>query len=86
MRLVAGMVTIAPGDRATTTLLYTVYVFDRYNWDADKSTPLGPGIVSDAELGRLHQVGLAREFVVRGRGHRGLLRSMILRCLCRVGG
>lgn len=64
---VAGVVTVAQ-DRVT--LLYTVYVFDRYNWDGNKSTPintpLGTVVVRDAELGRLHQVGLAREYQVRG--------------------
>jgi len=41
-------------------------IFDRYNWDAGKSVTIGPITVTDEQMGRLHDVGLAREFEVRG--------------------
>jgi hypothetical protein len=47
-------------------LSYKAYVFDRYNWDTGKSVTIGPFTFEDTELGRMHVVGLAREYIVRG--------------------
>jgi hypothetical protein len=42
-------------------------LWDEYNWDAGKTTQIAGVTVSDATLGRLHSVGLAQEFPIRGR-------------------
>ncbi|KAI9774475.1 MAG: hypothetical protein M1839_001708 [Geoglossum umbratile] len=60
---VSGKVTVSGGKAA---LEYVVHVFDRYNWDSGKSTDIGPINIKDDELARLHKVGLAREYVIRG--------------------
>ncbi len=39
---------------------------DRYNWDEGKSVDIGGVTVDDSTLGRLHAVGLAQEYDVRG--------------------
>ncbi|MBE7451440.1 MAG: hypothetical protein HS111_21840 [Kofleriaceae bacterium] len=41
-------------------------MFDRYNWDQGKSVTIAGITVRDEQLGRLHRVGLAREFDVEG--------------------
>lgn len=56
----------AAGGNPTRSLKYQVHIFDRYNWDAGKSVDIGPIHFEDQELGRLHLVGLAREYTVRG--------------------
>jgi hypothetical protein len=39
---------------------YRLHTWDRYNWDAGKATDITDGInVTDAEMTRLHRVGLA---------------------------
>jgi hypothetical protein len=49
------------------TLDYQANVWDRYNWDAGKSTNFPGGVViPDSEMGRLHKTGLAQEFDMRG--------------------
>ncbi|MFB7271418.1 hypothetical protein [Streptomyces sp. NPDC056244] len=65
-----GAVTVVPGadGRPQVTLDYQVNVWDRYNWDAGKATPIGPTTVTDADMARLHTTGLAREFDMRGSG------------------
>jgi nucleoid-associated protein YgaU len=40
--------------------------YDRYNWDRGKQTPFVILTVKDEDMGRLHRVGLAREFDVTG--------------------
>ncbi|MFE6899711.1 hypothetical protein ACFVFJ_22890 [Streptomyces sp. NPDC057717] len=50
------------------SLDYQVNVWDRYNRDPGKSTPIGPTEVTDADMARLHTTGLAREFDRRGSG------------------
>jgi len=47
-------------------LAYKVYIFDRYNWDGGKSVQILGVTVTDKAMGRLHVVGLAREYIVRG--------------------
>ncbi|WP_323372347.1 hypothetical protein [Streptomyces katsurahamanus] len=66
---VSGMVTVSPGDgdRPKVSLDYQVNVWDRYNWDAGKSTTFPGGVViPDEDMGRLHKVGVAQEFDMRG--------------------
>jgi hypothetical protein len=41
-------------------------VFDRYDRDAGKGVSINPIGIPDGQMGRLHTVGLAREFEVRG--------------------
>lgn len=61
----AGVVTakVQPNGQYDATLEYVVYVVDRYNWDTGKR--MGPFM--DEELQRLHHVGIAREYNVRGK-------------------
>lgn len=65
-----GVVTVVPGDdgKPRVSLDYQVNVWDRYNWDPGKNTPIGPTDVTDADMARLHTTGLAREFDMRGSG------------------
>ncbi|MFI1973769.1 hypothetical protein [Streptomyces wedmorensis] len=66
---ISGMVTVSPGadGKPMVSLDYQVNVWDRYNWDKGKSTPFPGGIViPDDEMGRLHKVGFAQEFDMRG--------------------
>ncbi|HEX7243195.1 MAG TPA: DUF4157 domain-containing protein [Longimicrobiaceae bacterium] len=57
----------SPGAGPTVTMRIRLHVFDRYNWDQGKSVNiLGFIHVSDESLGRLHRVGLAREYEVSG--------------------
>ncbi|MFT5587766.1 MAG: hypothetical protein ACI9VR_005379 [Cognaticolwellia sp.] len=43
-----------------------VLLEDDYNWDAGKMTHIGELVVQDTTLGRLHAVGLAQEYDIRG--------------------
>ncbi|WP_249466882.1 hypothetical protein [Streptomyces fradiae] len=67
---VSGMVTVTPstdGGEPKVSLDYQVNVWDRYNWDKGKSTDFPGGItIEDDDMGRLHAVGLAQEFDMRG--------------------
>lgn len=66
---VSGMVTVTPGDggKPQVSLDYQVNVWDRYNWDFGKSTTFPGGItIPDDGMGRLHKVGFAQEFDMRG--------------------
>ncbi|WP_405483097.1 hypothetical protein [Streptomyces sp. NBC_00009] len=66
---VSGMVTVSPGEdgKPKVSLDYQANVWDRYNWDAGKSTTFpGIGEIPDSEMGRLHKTGLAQEFDMRG--------------------
>ncbi len=47
-----GVVTVTPGDdgEPRVSLDYQVNVWDRYNWDPGKKTPIGPTEVTDADL------------------------------------
>ncbi|MFF4955460.1 hypothetical protein [Streptomyces chattanoogensis] len=58
-----------PNGEPETKIRYQVHVADRYNWDgsANKSTNVpGLGVVTDKDMGRLHQAGLAKEFDMSG--------------------
>ncbi len=63
-----GVVTAVPGPdgKPQVSIDYQVNVWDRYNWDPGKTTPIGPTSVTDADMARLHTTGLAREFDMRG--------------------
>ncbi|MEU2155503.1 hypothetical protein ABZ532_10890 [Streptomyces sp. NPDC019396] len=66
---VSGMVTVSPGEdgRPKVSLDYQANVWDRYNWDEGKSTTFPGGVeIPDSEMGRLHKVGFAQEFDMRG--------------------
>ncbi|MEM7374691.1 MAG: hypothetical protein AAF587_39230 [Bacteroidota bacterium] len=43
-----------------------IHIKDRYNWDKGKSVNIGPLEIKDKQLGRLHEVGLAKEYDVFG--------------------
>ncbi|MER6446546.1 hypothetical protein [Streptomyces venezuelae] len=68
MRNVSGNVSVVPDAQGQpkVTMDYQVNVWDRYNWDAGKETPIGPMTIKDADMARLHAVGLAREFDMQG--------------------
>ncbi|MFC8781936.1 hypothetical protein [Streptomyces nigra] len=56
-----------PDGRPRTTVRYQTHVYDRYNWDANKATPVpAMGNVSDAQMARLHQSGQAKEYDMGG--------------------
>ncbi|WP_330331078.1 hypothetical protein OHS33_16000 [Streptomyces sp. NBC_00536] len=63
-----GVVTAVPGPDGSprVSIDYQVNVWDRYNWDPGKATPIGPTTVTDADMARLHTTGQAREFDMRG--------------------
>lgn len=67
---IAGTVTLTPplpgSDEWTSSYKYEVHVADRYNWDGEKSTTIGPFTVTDAQLQELHRSGLAREYDLVG--------------------
>ncbi|GGR31323.1 hypothetical protein GCM10010282_24780 [Streptomyces roseolus] len=68
---VSGFVTVTPdahGGAPQVSLDYQVNVWDRYNWDPGKSTPFADGLISisDDDMGRLHKVGFAQEFDMKG--------------------
>ncbi|WP_254077075.1 hypothetical protein [Streptomyces pacificus] len=67
---VSGMVTVTPsahGGEPKISLDYQVNVWDRYNWDKGKATEFPGGVtIEDEDMGRLHAVGLAQEFDMRG--------------------
>ncbi len=59
-------VTPGPGGQPHVELNYQMHVFDRYNWDENKKVNIGPWEINDVQLGRLHTVGLAREYEIWG--------------------
>ncbi|MFF4431835.1 hypothetical protein ACFYZ4_21990 [Streptomyces sp. NPDC001513] len=63
-----GVVTAVPGPdgQPQVGIDYQVNVWDRYNWDPGKFTPIGPTSVTDADMARFHTTGQAREFDMRG--------------------
>ncbi|MFF1902503.1 hypothetical protein [Kitasatospora sp. NPDC058218] len=65
----SGVVTAEPGPGGNPKLSvqYQVNVWDRYNWDPGKGTPIAGINVSDSDLAKLHETGLAREFDMSGR-------------------
>ncbi len=63
-------VTVTPGKNgeAQVSIQSNVHTFDRYNWDKGKAVDIGPIHIEDKAMGRLHEVGLAREYELRGTG------------------
>jgi hypothetical protein len=44
-----------------------LYVYDKYNWDPNKTAYYAYYFgIDDEEMARLHQVGMAREYDVKG--------------------
>ena len=46
---------------------FTFNYADKYNWDAGKSVTIFGRTVADTTLGRLHQVGIAQEYLMSGK-------------------
>ncbi|MFD0410374.1 hypothetical protein [Kitasatospora sp. NPDC127116] len=67
--LTSGVVTAVPGPdgKPQVSLQYQVNVWDRYNWDEGKSTPIAGTTITDHDMATLHQTGLAQEFDIVGR-------------------
>ncbi|MFE9795468.1 hypothetical protein ACFYRL_27465 [Streptomyces goshikiensis] len=65
---VSGNVSVVPDahGQPKITMDYQANVWDRYDWDAGKETPIGPVTIKDADTARLHTVGLAQEFDTHG--------------------
>ncbi|MFF7455097.1 hypothetical protein [Kitasatospora sp. NPDC008115] len=65
----SGVVTARPGPdgKPLVSFQYQVNVWDRYNWDPGKSTPIAFTSIKDSDMAKLHQTGLAREFDLTGR-------------------
>lgn len=55
-----------PGGQPRIELDYQAHVFDRYNWDGQKATEIGPITVSDEQLADLHRAGVAQEYNISG--------------------
>lgn len=66
----AGTVTVyppsSPGGEWTYDYDYQTHMADRYNWDGQKSTRIGPLTITDKQLQELHKAGLAKEYDLRG--------------------
>lgn len=60
----AGTITVYPD--GSYTYKYQVHTADRYNWDGDKKTGIGPLTIHDTELQELHRAGIAQEFDLVG--------------------
>ncbi|MFJ6383830.1 hypothetical protein ACIQI7_27970 [Kitasatospora sp. NPDC092039] len=67
--LTSGVATAVPGPdgKPQVSLQYQVNVWDRYNWDEGKTTPIAGTTVTDHDMATLHQTGLAKEFDIVGR-------------------
>ncbi|MQS12383.1 hypothetical protein F7Q99_08805 [Streptomyces kaniharaensis] len=67
--VVSGVVTVKPGQdgKPVVSTQYQVNVWDRYNWDPGKSTDIAGMNITDADMAKLHQTGLAQEYDVNGR-------------------
>jgi len=64
-----GVIEVIPsrdGGEPQITMRYQVHVYDTYNWDQGKAVQIDGHLVKDSELGRLHHVGLAHEYEMRG--------------------
>ncbi len=60
----AGTITVHPD--GSYTYKYQVHTADRYNWDGDKETGIGPFTVTDKQLQELHRAGIAQEYDLVG--------------------
>ena len=59
-----GTITVYPD--GSYKYAYQVHTADRYNWDGDKKTGIGPLTIYDTELQELHRAGIAQEFDLVG--------------------
>ena len=57
---------VAEDGKINVQMIFKIFIHDVYNWDHGKSVTIGPLTVTDDQMGRLHRVGLAREFDVNG--------------------
>ncbi|WP_406198817.1 hypothetical protein OH807_15360 [Kitasatospora sp. NBC_01560] len=66
--VVSGLVTVKPGSNGepVVSMQYQVNVWDRYNWDPGKSTDIAGTNITDSDMAKLHQTGMAREFDIKG--------------------
>ena len=66
----AGTVTVyppsSPDGEWTYDYDYQTHMADRYNWDGQKSTQIGPLTITDKQLQELHKAGIAQEYDLRG--------------------
>ena len=60
----AGTITVYPD--GSYTYKYQVHTADRYNWDGNKKTGIGPFTVTDKQLQELHRAGIAQEYDLIG--------------------
>ena len=60
----AGTITVYPD--GSYTYKYQVHTADRYNWDGNKKTGIGPLTVTDKQLQELHRAGIAQEYDLVG--------------------
>ncbi|MFJ8434503.1 hypothetical protein ACIQ9P_24705 [Kitasatospora sp. NPDC094019] len=67
--VLSGVVTVRPGPdgNPSMSMKYQVNVWDRYNWDAGKTTNIAGVTVSDSDMQGLHRTGLAQEYDLSGR-------------------
>ncbi|MGV9268822.1 hypothetical protein ACWDRR_29620 [Kitasatospora sp. NPDC003701] len=67
--VVSGLVTVkaGPDGSPVVSMQYQVNVWDRYNWDKNKSTDIAGMNITDQDMAKLHQSGLAQEYDIRGR-------------------
>lgn len=76
-----GQVTVyppqLPGEPWRYEVTTRVNLYDQYNWDGSKATEILGRTVTDAELQRLHRVGLAREYRNQGRSTRTTTRGEV---------
>ncbi len=59
-------VTPEPNGMGRLSMDSQLHVFDRYNWDGEKTTNIEGFTIRDETVGRLHATGLAQEYEIRG--------------------
>lgn len=60
----AGTITVYPD--GSYTYKYQVHTADRYNWNGNKKTGIGPLTVTDKQLQELHRAGIPQEYDLIG--------------------
>jgi len=63
---VTGYVIVHEGIPPQAEVHYREHVYDRYNWDGQKETAIGPVTISDRRMGGLQTAGLAKEYDIIG--------------------
>ncbi|MGH9904984.1 MAG: hypothetical protein ACRD8U_05285, partial [Pyrinomonadaceae bacterium] len=64
--LAVGSASVKVFENCEYEMKFTFNFFDRYNWDRGKLVEVLGEPVFDDELGRLHRVGFAQEYEMRG--------------------